>query len=604
MKHLLLFTLGPVQSFIAQARKTHDLYAGSLLLSNLVEKAIDVVGENNLIFPKKGEAMPNRFLARVPENETNLKAFGERIEKIVREEWAGIAKKVLDSDRITKKPNGFDEQIDRFLEIFWVIEPLESDEKYQETISALNKNLAAIKNSRPFSQYSWQDELTGEQGRKCNLDGQRNVQFYRPKNGKDRSEISSPLYSTPNGVFISTTQFHEAILQPGEGLSAVSFVKRRYQYTLTSKFKSTAEIALLDALTFLSSYEQTIEGCIRLHEYKSAFSGGFNAQLYFEEGLSDRFLESQGIQPIRNLNDLRVLRKKCLEDLAKANGYKFQKYYAVLTFDGDDMGKWLSGKKLTDQYKLMKFQESLAECLADFAKHAKQLLDKDGGQTVYAGGDDFLGFVNLNHLLPLLKDLYVLFHEKVDLPLASFKTDKISFSAGICVAHYKEPLSLVLHEAQKAQKEAKSLDGKDAFAISVIKGSGENHTTVLPFEANAGNVIGLQLLTESLIKEDFSNNFIKTMRLEFERVMDFKGSRATFEQLFQTELKRLLQRAANKNWGKENKLQEVEKMSAMLWDLFGIRATENFFQMLHIADFFQREMDTLPKGTIKEPQTI
>ncbi len=31
--HLFLFTLGPVQSFIAQARKTQDLYAGSETLS-------------------------------------------------------------------------------------------------------------------------------------------------------------------------------------------------------------------------------------------------------------------------------------------------------------------------------------------------------------------------------------------------------------------------------------------------------------------------------------------------------------------------------------------------------------------------------------------
>jgi CRISPR-associated protein Cmr2 len=54
----------------------------------------------------------------------------------------------------------------------------------------------------------------------------------------------------------------------------------------------------------------------------------------------------------------------------------------------------------------------------------------------------------LNHLFPLLKDLRSLFRQKVDLPLNAFKNREITFSAGICVAHYKEPLSLVLQEAQ------------------------------------------------------------------------------------------------------------------------------------------------------------
>ena len=40
-KHLFLFTISPVQAFIAQARKAQDLYAGSRLLSDLVRFSID-----------------------------------------------------------------------------------------------------------------------------------------------------------------------------------------------------------------------------------------------------------------------------------------------------------------------------------------------------------------------------------------------------------------------------------------------------------------------------------------------------------------------------------------------------------------------------------
>lgn len=98
-------------------------------------------------------------------------------------------------------------------------------------------------------QFSWQSNLLGERGRKCSLDGQRNVQFYRPSNEK-KDETQSPLYAPKNSVsFLANA--HDAVLQVGEGLSAVSFVKRRYEYAKTATFKSTAGIALLDALNSL-----------------------------------------------------------------------------------------------------------------------------------------------------------------------------------------------------------------------------------------------------------------------------------------------------------------------------------------------------------------
>ena len=40
-QYLFLFTIGPVQGFIAQARKTRDLYAGSAILGEIISAAID-----------------------------------------------------------------------------------------------------------------------------------------------------------------------------------------------------------------------------------------------------------------------------------------------------------------------------------------------------------------------------------------------------------------------------------------------------------------------------------------------------------------------------------------------------------------------------------
>ncbi|MDZ4709994.1 MAG: type III-B CRISPR-associated protein Cas10/Cmr2 [Saprospiraceae bacterium] len=591
MKHLILFTIGPVQSFIAQARKTQDLYAGSSLLSALVRKAIEVIGEKHLIFPKKGESMPNRFLAEVPETETTaLKAFGQRIENVVRNEWHRIAGESLKG--INSKPKGFDEQIANHLEIFWVIDS-EGDD-YASTISNLEKQLAGIKNVRPFRQFRWQEGIVGERGRKCNLDGQRNVQFYQSRSNSPINLEGSPLYTTP-GAVDPKQKYQENVLARGEGLSAVSFLKRHYE---TNTFKSTAEIALLDAL---NSLEKDTVGRIYLKEYKSQIFNEFNAQLLYKNGLSERSLDDPGMTFKNGYTLEKAIQKR--DALERKSGLKFQKYYAVFTFDGDDMGKWLSGEFLKDKKQLNVFQIQLAQCLSEFSKAARQRLDEGSGQTIYAGGDDFIGFLNLNHLLHVMKDIRILFREKVDIPLSGFKTKEISFSMGICVAHYKEPLTLVLQEARNSQKKAKDLDEKNAFAISVVKGSGESHRTALPFGANEKNIERLSTLTNALIQEDFSNNFIKTLRLEFERVLDFQDDPAAFQEVFKCELKRLLHRAANKHWSKERKKQESEKMTDLMMPLFGFRQTENFFQVLHISDFFQRELDVPQKQNKETTQT-
>ena len=62
----LIFQLGPVQSFIAQARTTRDLWAGSYILSYLNAKAMHLVadkyGPDHIIFPQlKGNPIIDHF---------------------------------------------------------------------------------------------------------------------------------------------------------------------------------------------------------------------------------------------------------------------------------------------------------------------------------------------------------------------------------------------------------------------------------------------------------------------------------------------------------------------------------------------------------------
>ncbi len=106
--HLLLVTLGPVQDFIAQARRTRDLWYGSHLLSELGRAAARALvdGGAKLIFPalqagdpqlvaclaplRDGTTPPqniaNKLLAEVPEG-TDPQQLAKAARKAVADYW-------------------------------------------------------------------------------------------------------------------------------------------------------------------------------------------------------------------------------------------------------------------------------------------------------------------------------------------------------------------------------------------------------------------------------------------------------------------------------------------------------------------------------------
>ena len=117
-KYLFLFTISPVQSFIAQARKTQDLYAGSRILSDIMTQSINLLTNAEVIYPKlTSESATHRVLA-VVETE-DIKQYAENfIEKIWKYIFDEIYKEVLnlpisaiqsikDTQEITRAINEF-----------------------------------------------------------------------------------------------------------------------------------------------------------------------------------------------------------------------------------------------------------------------------------------------------------------------------------------------------------------------------------------------------------------------------------------------------------------------------------------------------------------
>jgi len=597
-KHLFLFTIGPVQSFIAQARKTQDLYAGSQILSRLVKAAIKEVPnwKDKVVFPilndeNENQSLPNRFVAIVEKPENELKQLGVDIEKKVRAEFNIIADKSLDS---RAKPNGFDEQINRHLDIHWAFHLLDKS-NYKKSYSEIESLLGSVKNVRPFEQFG---NGLGEAGRKCSLDGENNALFF------GRTQPSLTIKSQrENAVMIKGFLTDEK-----EGLSAVSFVKR--YGVKTNSFPSTAEITVdydkqqlkaekllaFECLEKLFGNERdVIEACTKMVNNQwikkchikelsneDNWNNQFDYQQLFEENLREKYIPNK-----EQLRLAKILQKKL------ASSFK-TKYYAVIMFDGDKIGEKLAKAKSEKEHS------EFSKLLTTFAKKAKEIL-KDKGQTVYTGGDDFLGFVNLHCLFDVMTQLRTEFKTMVSDEAQKILglTDDFTFSAGIVIAHYKMPLAEVLKTVRTVEKKAKNDGDRNAFCITAMKHSGEIQETVFKWGDNNANWKALEHITKQLNEGVFSSKFITNLTVELYQLAGrtLNDTGKVIDAAIFTEFERLLKRGLIDKSKKDELPEMLESLKALynhkmpnpsLKDTF--KSIQNFIHAIQITDFLSRKI--------------
>lgn len=591
-KYLFLFTITPVQSFVAQARKTQDLYAGSFLLSHLCRIAANK-GKNNwdIIFPDiSNDSIPNRFVAIIEAEENKLSEIGNSLQQAVENELKSIVNSIFKILKITK-PRGFDVQVQTYFTINWLFVPYEEN-KYKECYLELESLMGSIKSVRSFQQYP---DL--ERGRKCSICGERNVKFYRLTEKEKADYVKErKLFSEEVCIFDNDYKVLEPrYLQAGEGLCAVCFIKRCLDKSglqnYNGSFPSTSKIALFEAFKQLRERQSDLISIIDSDEYEP--QGIFTLKAKnnlddFHEGLSE--------DERRNT----ILLYEALE----RNKIAYSPYYAVMLFDGDSMGEWLSGSRIKEGL-LKEFHKALTTQLGEFAKTVRDIIKdplerdiiKDPlGVIVYAGGEDFLGFLNLNHLLQGMKTLREKFDELVNMKLKKFyknNKDNMTFSAGVVIAHIKTPLSEVLNWARKTEHMAKEIDdNKDAFAIAVLKHSGEIEKTILKWKIDGEFVTDImsKLITE-FNADRLSNTFIKKLNQELNRLLDSDGN-YTEDDITKTEIKRLFQRSCLRGKGESEDDFEKRKNDLIKYlnsILINSRNVRNFLDFLNVIDFIARQ---------------
>lgn len=561
MDYLFHFTVGPVQNFIFQARKTQDLYGGSFLLSHLCSTALNHVSAEygaQIIFPDKGHPFkPNVFVAVLPgQDDGKIKETGKELQDVVENELLRTGREILESLKVTL-PGGFEEQLKSRLQVYWSAVPL-GQGGYKEGYAKLQKAIGSVKNIRVFDQRV-------ETGRKCSVSGEHNVLFYR---GPRKAFVPPEAVSVPQKVPLK-------FMASGENLGAMAFVKRCLERSPRLKsyrqyFPSTAGIALTGVLCFLDQKD--------IKQYQELFKDSFDNELFYEENINKKYFEKYGYSVSLELAK-RQLRK--IYDQVHDKGLHMSKYYALVLLDGDNMGKWRSGELLPPGCDLRAFHKDLTGKLTGYAGAVQQVIPDTKGKLVYCGGDDVFAFVNLDYLLPVLKEL----RERFPQFLGSGKPS--TASCGVVIAHYKTPLREVISWAKKMEKEAKDIDDrKDACSFAVLKRSGEIRVTKFKWCVGELWVTDIMLdLLGAVKRGDFSGTFLRTLIREFRYLtgepMEHK------DDIVKTEISRTLARSCM-----GCKKDEIDKLTDMIYAYYLESKTfENFLSFLEVIAFLEREVN-------------
>jgi CRISPR-associated protein Cmr2 len=469
---LLLIAIGPVQDFIATARKTRDLWFGSYLLSECSKSVARFLSEqrSTLIFPNLGEDpatikenlrpgqvhglnVCNIILGQIEAaNLSEARAIAEKAEGVARDKLEDMAKSALAAAYKVAGVNQTlaEQQLHNLIEIYWSVTELKPD--YKTARTRLYHALDARKATRDFQAATW-----GTAGLpKSSLDGAREI--VTPNNDHHMSRLG---------------------LKKGERLCGVGLLKRLGIRGLSSNEKKLLRFSSTSSIAAAPLFTQ--ENRSKMEDYFYGLANGDEDRIsdltgaaLFEERLQEVLeAENPSDTQIQNAkNDL----KKLLRDISGGKISKPLPYYALFLGDGDNMGK------VIDHLTTIDAHQTFSSDLADFAAAARQTVEKGHssenehaqGCLIYAGGDDVLALLPLHTALKCAEALDAAFREAV----GHYETKddgtviRPTLSAGMVIWHHLEPLDEALSAARTAEKTAKSFPGKNALCIAVSKRSG------------------------------------------------------------------------------------------------------------------------------------
>lgn len=399
---LLLFSIGPVQDFIAAARSTRDLWSGSYLLSYLVSTALATiakdVGPDQVMFPNLLDqplidhhlyeeiystvkfdgnpvsqgfgftsdpqklqklltpSLPNRFLAllpaRLPHDDSTVEDYAASLVEDLKDQLSDIASSVArfvedhPSKFLSFRRDTFNEQVEKLLEVHWQTLPIPN------SLDELIGGEGALEKLLPP-----ENEESGYTPRKAIqaiLDMVKKCQPQYPVNSTTGWGLLNALIAWLHDGAKAQRPFDA--WRQGRWHSGKDFNKD----TLNGKEEAVLRVeGQTDALKkFCSSSLQMSKSTFKPGELLGAST--LIKRLWHHTWLANGEVPGATAKQIRKAMPMPNTRSiaagepfaqdpsddSCFDEV-DADEIKDtkEKYFAILALDGDQMGKWISGSK-------------------------------------------------------------------------------------------------------------------------------------------------------------------------------------------------------------------------------------------------------------------
>ncbi|MGP1605497.1 MAG: type III-B CRISPR-associated protein Cas10/Cmr2 [Moraxella sp.] len=496
LKYVVIFSIGPVQTFIASARRSRDLWSGSWLLSELAKacaKSLNDLGDTKaqLIFPhvdKSNQAdleensdfsVGNKVqVVLTVDSVDELKDIIDNAKESVKKRFikeASNALSRLPKDKHYLRETIWNSQLDDYLEIQTAWARFGDDNSYHDAAQNAGRVLASRKATRDFSPtcaISEKNFITSlvqlDDARKM-TDKNHNVikqpyqdLFMLPKSSLDGMRETVLKES---GLQKNSLQ-RKLSLSKSEQLDTVGVIKRlgfeekAEQFTPFTRITAHAWIKEIaqkepDALNRLKdTYHElcrlgVASGVTGNNKFYQDFA--YDAQLLYPSRLEVTLKEYQNSddkEAKEIVDNLKVL-KKTLAPLFQRYGEPYR-YGVLLLADGDRMGELLDKAKTQVQH------QEITQALSNFAGQVTYTMRQSSGHCIYAGGDDVLGFVPLDKAYKCADDLQKLFANSLSGVANKLGAENSpTLSVGLAICHIMTPLGVIRELASQAEKFAK-----------------------------------------------------------------------------------------------------------------------------------------------------
>lgn len=554
---LLHFSIGPVQGFVAQARKTRDFWAGSFILSYLTGHAmceviraggkviLPYVDDKNpdpllLAIQKSRDneridhgpsiaTLPNRFMAFIPagfDPALCVQAVERAWQIIAEVVWNNYVAPVADKGQGTSEI--WERQVNNFWEIYWAIGG-------KNDIDLLDRR----KNWRCHV-------LPVQSGDKCTLMG--NLQelsgFTRICERKKQDTFWSALREKVGGYDIDEKERLSAIalikrlfplvaeqaigwrLSECERypstpyLAAMPWIKKAVEFNPEGARQYAAAAARLPGVKYREIPDRFyyLQKTLSEHPQAREFAS-MDGNCFFTNALANPRLWQVAESKKSISEKLRQQLITNLQHLTGEIGTSPSPFYALLLMDGDRMGALL---KRYDS-------EEVSRALHVFSQRVPEIIREQNGVLVYAGGDDVLALLPLDGALKAA----VALHFDYGRSFADSKVppEQATISGAVIYAHYNTPLASAIREAHRLLDDvAKSRTGRDSLAVTVWKGAGRVLTWAAPWQIIRNgdpNIIDEMVSTFTINdsrEQEYNNTFFYNLRARFKVLADEEGN--------------------------------------------------------------------------------